>query len=615
MLELNDNKDVLEGALKLSDCERHNIVKWLSGSPQASFYVGDKQEVKDEIYDFINGEHVCKVNLNKYKKYLLEVQSIVIRYSSMYHGPTNEILNVINRFNNEEAEYFNVVMYYLKDDRYIRIMNDKRDYSTNVLKYGDCVLKNGTFFRNSFVGGITKIKIIKNVDEYEIELEVLNNWRDILMQENGSKLTLEVVVDIFNEEMESKISEGFEEKQAAQIFGIKYGPLIKNNSGKFNIDEIVNSSNHNSNDSLEGLKNGIEISPAILWEKGNDSSFDDNDENGEYDPNIKGFNRIYYGAPGCGKSRLVKKKLEKVPYENKIRVTFHPEYSNFDFVGQVLPTIKKGEDDKDIVEYIFNKGPFVQALEKAFEEQKNGTGKMVYLVIEEINRGNAAAIFGDLFQLLDRDDNGNSEYPVSNTNIIDRLVKDGYGDYIKEGVYIPYNLTILATMNTSDQNVFTLDTAFKRRWEFEQISNDFTDEDKNKDLYVPGTSIKWSKFVQKINKIITDPSRTGLSGEDKRIGKYFVKSDYLVDSDDTRNYNPTEVEDVLVKNEEIISKSKAFAYKILEYIWNDVAKFDEKSQWFDTSKNHTLEELIASFVSEENNDNPLAVFIGIDDWN
>lgn len=347
------------------------------------------------------------------------------------------------------------------------------------------------------------------------------------------------------------------------------------------------------------------------------------------DPIIKGYNKIYYGAPGCGKSRMVKDYLNYlgVSKDNRFRVTFHPEYSNFDFVGQILPTmVEKSVKDpsdptktktKQFTEYVFNKGPFVLALERAFQEHIDGTDKMVYLVIEEINRGNAAAIFGDLFQLLDRDSNGVSEYPITNVNLVNILKKDGYSDFVDGGVYIPNNLTIIATMNTSDQNVFTLDTAFKRRWEFEQVTNVFTSADSNYNKKVPGTTLLWRDFVKVINEKITDPARTGLSGEDKRIGKYFIKNDYLCDGD-TELYNQTKDAAGNVTsstpNADIIDKATAFAYKILEYIWNDVAKFDEKSQWFDVSKNHTLEDLISSFVDDKEN-NPLKVFTGIDKWN
>ncbi len=346
------------------------------------------------------------------------------------------------------------------------------------------------------------------------------------------------------------------------------------------------------------------------------------------DSAIKGYNKIYYGAPGCGKSRKVKDFLTDlgVASSNQFRVTFHPEYSNFDFVGQILPKVieKKIVDPTDStkfeiktnVEYIFNKGPFVLALERAFQEQKDGTDKMVYLVIEEINRGNAAAIFGDLFQLLDRDSTGKSEYPITNVNIVERLNKDGFDAFTTEGVYIPNNLTIIATMNTSDQNVFTLDTAFKRRWEFEQVTNTFSTTDSNYNKKVPGTKLLWRDFVRVINEKITDPSRTGLSGEDKRIGKYFVKNDYLCDAD-TELFS--QIKDAAgnitssTPNVDIIEKATAFAYKILEYIWNDVAKFDEKTQWFDVAKNHTLEDLIAAFIDEKEN-NPLRVFTGIEKW-
>ena len=128
-----------------------------------------------------------------------------------------------------------------------------------------------------------------------------------------------------------------------------------------------------------------------------------------------GINKIFYGAPGCGKSRYVSDMLHyaDVSEENIVRVTFHPEYTNVDFIGQIMPTIEQDEDGNEVVKYIFNPGAFTLALEKAYN-----TADMVYLIVEEINRGNAAAIFGDMFQLLDRvrdtdnPDYSASEYPI-----------------------------------------------------------------------------------------------------------------------------------------------------------------------------------------------------------
>lgn len=323
-----------------------------------------------------------------------------------------------------------------------------------------------------------------------------------------------------------------------------------------------------------------------------------------------GTNRIFYGAPGCGKSRHVSDMLAEVPVAKKniVRVTFHPEYANCDFIGQILPTVEMKRDEvtgeeKEIVTYIFNPGPFTLALQTAY-----GTNDMVFLIVEEINRGNAAAIFGDMFQLLDRVTDISkpnycaSEYPVSNPNM-QKYLKDAISDEailaeLENGIFIPSNLTIYATMNSSDQNVFTLDTAFKRRWSFEQISNDIIKDTTHayKTWYVPGTDVTWEKFLDKLNFKILDYKLQNQTNEDKRLGKYFVTKDCLVDPENI----PENISDI----------AQNFAYKVLEYVWNDVCKIG-REEWFDTEKYKTLEALIDAFVNPKEGETPLAVFQNI----
>lgn len=282
-----------------------------------------------------------------------------------------------------------------------------------------------------------------------------------------------------------------------------------------------------------------------------------------------GENRILYGTPGCGKSYTLTSRLEsKIADENNIpRVTFHQDYTYTDFVGQILPVLNAA----DSVEYKFDPGPFTRALAIALQNP----GKKVALVIEEINRGNAASIFGDLFQLLDRKDNGVSEYRLTNWQITEHFKKAfGYDlPYIK----IPGNLSLYATMNTGDQNVFTLDTAFKRRWKFEKLSNEFNGE-AHKDYFVPGMNdVTWENFVKAINAhMIADGT---FDSEDKQLGKFFVTGGQL-----------------LKAAGEISEKEKTsdFAYKVLEYLWNDVAKFD-RERWFKTDKFKTLDSVIAAW--------------------
>jgi 5-methylcytosine-specific restriction protein B len=268
---------------------------------------------------------------------------------------------------------------------------------------------------------------------------------------------------------------------------------------------------------------------------------DDRDDiDGEEDSNVSnndiGKNILLYGVPGCGKSYLLNKKYKiddacKNGYAE--RIVFHPDYTYQDFVGQIMPVLKtvdikklqteKKEEaktpangfgssgnehdkyaaetsdpvrDKKII-YEFIDGPFTRILKRAYEASQSGDNKPYYLVIEEITRGNAAAIFGDIFQLLDRKVDGESEYIINNADIAEKV----YGDKT-HAITIPKNLTLLATMNTSDQNVFPLDNAFKRRWELKMIDNKFTDGDdlRNEPIIINDhEAIRWEDFMTIVN--------------------------------------------------------------------------------------------------------------------
>ena len=195
-------------------------------------------------------------------------------------------------------------------------------------------------------------------------------------------------------------------------------------------------------------------------------------------------NILLYGVPGAGKSHEIKTKYcSDEKYME--RVVFHPDYMYSDFVGQILPRVEKDEAGNDKLKYVFTPGPFTKMLKKA----ENDPDNYYYLVIEELNRGNAPAIFGEIFQLLDRKDEdefpaeevGESEYGISNYEVAKEVYEDE-----KHPVRIPSNMYILATMNTADQNVFTLDTAFQRRWNMRQIENNFEKSSHSKDI-IAGT--------------------------------------------------------------------------------------------------------------------------------
>ena len=292
-----------------------------------------------------------------------------------------------------------------------------------------------------------------------------------------------------------------------------------------------------------------------------------------------GENKIIYGIPGCGKSYHVEHEILENNYVDKkndvFRTTFYLDYSNSDFVGQLFPVV-----DGDKITYKAIPGPFTKALKRAYENKN----RMIYLIIEEINRGNAAAIFGDLFQLLDRlkeskDDRyeGDSEYPITN-EFIEGYFKEEKVDFIPGNIYIPRNLTIIATMNTSDQNVFPLDTAFKRRWKMERIVNNWSRHE-FAEYYIPFTNITWKNFVETINEKMLELASDGLFLEDKQIGAYFVNKDVLVE----QKCNEYKCNVDKEKYQTYKRKLEDFTYKVIEYLYTDVFKFNKDKFFKETT--------------------------------
>lgn len=308
----------------------------------------------------------------------------------------------------------------------------------------------------------------------------------------------------------------------------------------------------------------------------------DSQENDMTSPRITGgYNKIVYGVPGCGKSYHVNNNIiEKDQHKGNIyRTTFYPDYTNGDFVGQIIPKINK--NDETSVLYDIQFGPFTEALLNAILNPSKNT----YLIIEEINRGNASAIFGDLFQSLDRDDYGTSEYPIKNyviSTYLHKVIDNKYSvDFDLDNIRIPSNLIIIGTMNTSDQNVFTLDTAFKRRWKMKYIKND-VDNCVFAHNHIPNSNVTWAEFVKEINNYITSNNGLNINGEDKQIGSYFISS--------------SEWNEIIHTNDSKIA-ARIFAEKVLSYLWDDVAKIN-RDAWFDIDKYRTLESLLSAFTEK-----------------
>ena len=291
-----------------------------------------------------------------------------------------------------------------------------------------------------------------------------------------------------------------------------------------------------------------------------------NKPNSNFTPNFT--QTIYYGVPGSGKSHKIDEQTKNIPDEQKIRVVFHPEYTNADFVGQILPVV-----DGDAVKYTFKPGSFTRILVAALKNPE----KPYYLIIEEINRGNAAAIFGEIFQLLDRGSDGWSSYCIMNDDInyeIRKTVPE-LNWTANTGIRLPPNLSLFATMNTSDQNVFTLDNAFQRRWEMELVQNQCNDSSQmDAKITVNNQSITWKNFQTQINSIIGEKSNEGglSSMEDKRLGCWFIKA------------------------ENGVIEEKKFANKVLKYLWDDAFKFCHQEIFESDIKN--FEELQKRFFEK-----------------
>ena len=282
--------------------------------------------------------------------------------------------------------------------------------------------------------------------------------------------------------------------------------------------------------------------------------------------------QIFYGAPGTGKSFRIKRDTAN---QSKIRTTFHPDSDYSTFVGCYKPTMSNEGDRADQekgggtkqIEYAFVAQAFLKAYVKAWKSycsKESENAKPQYLIIEEINRGNCAQIFGDLFQLLDRNEDGYSTYPiVADTDIQKYLSKEFeeldvpdslnmiYDDYdgnvaedIKNGTVLalPNNFYIWATMNTSDQSLFPIDSAFKRRWDWKYMPIDTKKENWN--IEVDGNKYSWTVFLEKVNEQIFEVTKS----EDKKLGFYFCRA-----------------------NNNVVGAEK-FVSKVIFYLYNDVFK-------------------------------------------
>lgn len=295
-------------------------------------------------------------------------------------------------------------------------------------------------------------------------------------------------------------------------------------------------------------------------------------ERGFNTTNSPAENLIVYGAPGTGKSRYLEEN-----FNNATRVVFHTEYSYYDFVGNYKPVPLYKESDvticningdsfvrgEPIIDYQYVPGPFINVL---IESVRNPDSTHT-LLIEELNRANAPAVFGDMFQLLDRDSNGRSQYNIRPSEDLHNYLMSlqDVRSHFEEGVYIPSNLNIVATMNSADQGVYVLDSAFKRRWKFKYMAirdSGFVHE--NSPVTYAGDSYPWKFIISCINQKL----KTIGINEDRLIGPYFISPEEITDNNNISS-------------------------KLLIYLWDDVVRYNRES--FFGTEIKTYSELVSGF--------------------
>ena len=356
---------------------------------------------------------------------------------------------------------------------------------------------------------------------------------------------------------------GFIDEDSDGSIQIKYQNI--NNDVKADIFEIIASTEFWQGTTIEDYRSYMDISEDEII----------NDMQINVKNTIHGENIIYYGAPGTGKSNKLEEKSKEFDFVE--RVTFYPEYTHDDFIGCFMPCMSYAQDDtiqyisadgtpikipgKPIPYYSYVPGPFTNALVAAL----NNPDKNILLIVEELNRANAAAVFGEVFQLLDRKDSGESKYSISISNEYSEYLSSEIKSYSKgEKIRIPANLTVYATMNSADQGVNPLDSAFKRRWNFEYIPIDFSEaKHKYYEIDYAKKKVTWEVFATTINEQLKGKD----INEDKHLGQYFI----------------TEAE---------ICDSYKFASKILLYLFDDVLKFN-RTGFFKNYK--TFSDLLTAF--------------------
>lgn len=496
-----------------------------------------------------------EINLeSEYRKFLKSEPNLgsdtVGRYTRILRNKTLSKLSYFNKIENNEIygisdiNIFKDTVKNIKNStNYEEVNSEQNRTLSSSLNYYEKFLKE----RQS---SSTTIK-----DSNKVDLE--NEYKDFLIRNGISSF-----VNYLNQIKPSNLGEVSDDFKNINLYEISDPEDYKKIK-----DKIINSSKYKdiAKKSKKAMNASLDWYEKFLTERESQLSTQNLDESNknDYDLTIhrehidKPHQRIFFGAPGTGKSYLLNEEAKKEHFEKECceRVTFHPNYMYGNFVGAFKPFGTQGS-----ITYEYIPGVLIRQLTEALKNQD----KNYLLIIEEINRANVAAVFGDIFQLLDRDENGDSEYPIAASRELQDFLKknltnskltsnirEKMGDDFSR-VFLPSNLYIWATMNSADQGVMPIDTAFKRRWEFRYIGiDDAVDKSFEKYKFKINSSeeVKWNDFRKEVNKRL---SKLNIP-EDKLIGPYFISKSIL------ENYDSSKLTEVIKD-------------KVLMYLYEDAAR-------------------------------------------
>lgn len=591
-----------------------------------------------DIFPFLDNYHYLKQGELEFKKrFLLRIPICLSENNLKYlnneiilskdsyiktlvhfnHSKRNDgsIQGELSYLKKEESIFLDSFRKKLKENDYLIIIKEKDNY--NYLFLG---LKNSDMLEilNKYNGELKKIDSEVFYDRVNpgtslnvttIDLSQIRDFQDLLKDFNFSdKLNIiglymaklnEKAYKNFNCSSWNNLYEFFGNKLGANINGLKNRRDIFDSYFENRIGHKKELSPRDKN-ILETFKN---FDDAIFTELVHYILSEYEKENKNLLNSSFGYQRIIYGAPGTGKSTQLKKEIEhNFPIKNRERVTFYDGYTYGQFVGSYKPLVNKKNNDEKEITYEYVPGPLIKQVVNAY---KNNDENYV-LVIEEINRARADKVFGDIFQLLDRGPLGNSEYPITPSEELERYLKNTLDEEVYQeklvsrgGLFIPNNLYIWATMNSADQGVYPMDTAFKRRWDFEYIllnknMNNFGEKDfeyiiplyktedrsSNIDHY---EFVKWNDFREIINNTLLN--EVGVS-EDRLLAPFFIKPNNFTEKDE-ENYNTFFIDD------------KVYKSKVLMYLFEDVLRHRGKDKIFD-KEIKSFSQLIERYDSKEN---------------